>query len=292
MLVENHLGELPIVGKQRRSLVETTDEDGDLCQEMVKDQHQVNASNSDEEYWRPSYMFHWLKHVGGSIGEAYKHFGQYYVRQSYLELKLETPTTMQREENDDNWSEWSHMSDYDATGVARTIGGSQQYKHHEDSSIRTANAYDETDDACRREWRSEQPKGRCHKDMVCTTDNTTRGEMDHVSIRDEIEPKEELEVVTAIKEKDTQTNNGQGIPDNRAQQHNHVKEIHDEVGVKEIWNHIGQAHCVKEWQVDDDAQLACFTKGQRVQRAIGSKAEEDEYNEGAENMMCQMTGEQ
>ena len=127
--------------------------------------------------------------------------------------------------------------------------------------------------------------------MVCTTDNTTRGEMDHVNIRDEIKPKRELEVVTTIRGENAQTNNGQGVQDNRVQQHNHVKEIHDEVGVEEIWNHNGQVHCVKEWRRNNDAQLACFTKGQRAQRAIGPKAEEDEDIEGRENMMCQMTGE-
>ena len=40
--------------------------------------------------------------LGGSIEEAYKQFTQYKGRQSYLELELETPTTMQKDEDDDN----------------------------------------------------------------------------------------------------------------------------------------------------------------------------------------------
>ena len=63
-------------------------------------------------------MFHWLKHVGGSIEEAYRYFEQYEGMKSHLELQLDEPTTMQREDDEYNGSEWSHMSDYDAMGMA------------------------------------------------------------------------------------------------------------------------------------------------------------------------------
>ena len=107
-----------------------------------------------------------------------------------------------------------------------------------------ANAYDETGDACRCGWRSEQPKDDCHNGMVWTTNNATKGEMYHVTIRDEIKPEEELKVVTTIAEDPTQAQDVQRNPDDQAQQHNHVKDVHDDVEIKEIWNHNGQAYCV------------------------------------------------
>ena len=154
---------------------------------------------------------------------------------------------MQRDEEDNNCSEWSQMSDYDGMGVAPTIGSSRQHDHHEDSSIRMAYAYDETDDACRCEWKSGPPNDECYSDMVWTTNNTTKGEMYHVIIRDEVKPEEELKVVTTIAEEPTQTQDVQTNPDNQAQQHNHEREreIHDEVETKEIWNHDGLVSCVR-----------------------------------------------
>ena len=204
------------------------------------------------------------------------------------------------------------MSDYDAMGMAPTnvdgkidgearetlckwqtpIGSSRQNKHHEDSSIRMVNTYDETDDACRCEWRSEQPSDACHNETVWTTNNATKGEMYHVIIRDEIKPEEELKVETTIEEEPTQTRVVQKNPDNQVQQFNHVKNIHDDVETREIWNHIGQAYCVKEWKTNNDAQLACFTKGQKAKVAIGPRAEDDEDHEERENLVCHMTGEQ
>ena len=71
-----------------------------------------------KEYWRPSYMFHWLRCIGGSTEDAYKHFEQYKGRESYEELQLQPPTPLQRDGERDGCSEWTFMSDYDNFGVA------------------------------------------------------------------------------------------------------------------------------------------------------------------------------
>ena len=172
--------------------------------------------------------------------------------------------------------------------------------------------YDDTDDACRCEWRSECPKEECDWAKLWTTNNSTNGEMDHVSIRDEIRPTEELKETITIGEAQSQHLDHsvaawvshfilghQEVPDTQSQQQ-HAREAHDDhaeqargrVGDGSIWNHNGQHYFVKEWQKSDNAQLACFTKGQQGRRPVGAKRDEYEDDEENENMMCQMTGEQ
>ena len=70
------------------------------------------------EYWRPSYMFHWLKCIGGNVADAYKHFEQYKGQQSHEELQPQPPTPMEEHDDGNSCSEWSHVSDYDEFGQA------------------------------------------------------------------------------------------------------------------------------------------------------------------------------
>lgn len=47
--------------------------------------------DEDQQYWRPRYMFHWLRAIGGSIDEAYNHFRDYKGKESHVQLGLEMP---------------------------------------------------------------------------------------------------------------------------------------------------------------------------------------------------------
>ena len=78
-------------------------------------QPNVETDEGDKEYYRPSYMFHWLKVSGWQTDEAYQAFENFKGKASYEELGLEAPTPMAQEEDD---SEWLHMSDYDNMGDA------------------------------------------------------------------------------------------------------------------------------------------------------------------------------
>ena len=90
-------------------------------------------------------MFHWLKHVGGKLGDAYEHFKQYKGKQSYDELQLRRPDPMPKDPDDDGHSEWSHMSDYDELGMADSCeeeepdGG----EHCDESEGRMIDIYDD-----------------------------------------------------------------------------------------------------------------------------------------------------
>ena len=75
-----------------------------------------NSTDNDEEYWRPSYMFHWLSATGEEVTNAYEAFKSYEGKKSYTMLNLKAPTPM--EQDDGHTDEWSHMSDYDETGFA------------------------------------------------------------------------------------------------------------------------------------------------------------------------------
>ena len=50
-------------------------------------------------------MFHWLKHVGGTVNEAYEHFQHYRGKQSYDELQLQRPEPITRDPDDDDHSD-------------------------------------------------------------------------------------------------------------------------------------------------------------------------------------------
>ena len=72
-----------------------------------------NLIKEDKEYWRPSYMVHWLRAVGKSINVADEAFDEYKGRASYEELGLKCPEPLPQ---DDEYAEdWSHMSEYDST---------------------------------------------------------------------------------------------------------------------------------------------------------------------------------
>ena len=73
------------------------------------------TEDEEREYWRPSYMFHWLKAIGRPINEAYVALKEYKGKTSYRELNLHKPETTFQDEND---SEWSHVSDYDEFGLS------------------------------------------------------------------------------------------------------------------------------------------------------------------------------
>ena len=54
--------------------------------------------------------------------DRFEAFKQYRGKTSYKELGLDLPTPMDEEDND---SEWSHMSDYDDMGFAPSECGNQ-----------------------------------------------------------------------------------------------------------------------------------------------------------------------
>ena len=73
------------------------------------------GSEREEEYWRPRYMFHWLKAAGWQVKDAYKAFETYKGKASYDQLQLKPPEPKQTEDGETDES--SHMSDYDEMGL-------------------------------------------------------------------------------------------------------------------------------------------------------------------------------
>ena len=118
---QRHKGEMKPTGTDNGSPRKQEEE-----WQNIRDEAQSGCSRNGEvvetlptdskEYWRPSYVFHWLKCIGGNGDEAYTHFEQYKGRESYEELQLQPPTPSQRDGESDSCSEWSHMSDYDNSG--------------------------------------------------------------------------------------------------------------------------------------------------------------------------------
>ena len=118
-------------------------------------------------------MFHWLKAMGGSIEEAYNHFKEYRGKASYTQLGLTPLDSTEEEESGDGGS--SHMSNYDAMGLApehrgsceegrRTdestpIGDTGQQEHREESRIRMIHICEEIDDTRECDCKSEEPVG-------------------------------------------------------------------------------------------------------------------------------------
>ena len=81
--------------------------------------HSQEQEDSDRQYWRPNYMFHWLKETGKQINEAYVAFENYKGKLSYEELGLSRTKPLIQDEDD---SSWSHMSDYDEFGLPTDVG--------------------------------------------------------------------------------------------------------------------------------------------------------------------------
>lgn len=133
-----------------------------------------DQNKKDKEYWRPSYMFHWLKATGKRISEAYKAFEEYEGRTSYEKIRLEPLEPMEQEEG--YTEEWSHMSDYDdmclapghgegtedgvnIVGMITPSDDSLQTEHRDDSKFRMVSSYDEDDEAQECKWGSETSHG-------------------------------------------------------------------------------------------------------------------------------------
>ena len=107
-------------------------------------------------------MFHWQKATGKRVDEAYEAFRNYNGKASYEELGLGIPTSMPQEEDD---SEWSHMSDCDDTGFAPDEWGGHGLREDEGTSCTSV------------------PEGAVFKVQCCGQPN---GVQDHVSrIHDE-----------------------------------------------------------------------------------------------------------
>ena len=105
--------------------------------------------NDAREYWRPSYMFHWLRSIGRQMIEAYIAFEEYKGRTSYQEMELDKPRQIPR---DDDGSEWSHMSDYDEFGLSLLMMRINDHRtqvfqtHHVQCSIRSVPYPERTDE--------------------------------------------------------------------------------------------------------------------------------------------------
>ena len=77
--------------------------------------HKEGMELDEKEYYRPSYMFNWLRAAGWDLKDAYKAFDMYQWERSYDQLGLEPPQTIPKDEDD---SEWFHLSDYDEMGMS------------------------------------------------------------------------------------------------------------------------------------------------------------------------------
>ena len=132
----------------------------DQAQETNEIEGNDCISKNDHEYWRPSFMFHWLKAIGGNVKDAYKEFEDYKGRESYEELGLDHPQPPQQD-GDDDGDAWSHMSGYDEIGLALEtstelyIEDSRQCEHCDDSRLRMDVSYDDADETPVGKQRSE-----------------------------------------------------------------------------------------------------------------------------------------
>ena len=135
-------------------------------------------------------MFHWLRNIGGEIKDAYKHFRHYKGEQSYKEMQLDTPEPLPRDREDEEQSEWSHMSEYDDFGVAPS------------------------------------PK---QDHMVLMDEDEDGRETNHVTIREDVEPKDESETTSTMGQRRTKTTTMQYVNE------------------RKVWHHQNQPYSVKEW---------------------------------------------
>ena len=60
----------------------------------------IDSDEDDNEYYRPSCMFKWLRATGRRIEEAHQAFQDYHGKAGFEELGLSRPTPMPREEDD------------------------------------------------------------------------------------------------------------------------------------------------------------------------------------------------
>ena len=165
--------------------------------ENKADENNKNLNEEDKEYWRPSYMFHWLRAVGRNIDEAYEAFEEYRGRASYEELGLNHPGPLLQDER--YTDEWSHMSDYDNTGVApgwcdeaesimnnpkkiTTMGGSREREHCDESRFRMALTYDDDEEPQVCEQERETPNGMINSDEQVYQVNEWYNRMDDSTI--------------------------------------------------------------------------------------------------------------
>ena len=139
-----------------------------ITQHMHDSEAAVLNMDEEREYWRPSYMFKWLRAIGEDITNASEAFEQYKGKESYKEMGLEPPIPL--EQDMEHVDEWSHMSDYDEMGSSptdsiaadvigqatpqHTIDKSRRQDHREDSRIRMTDVYDGIEDARECEWKN------------------------------------------------------------------------------------------------------------------------------------------
>ena len=243
------------------------------------------GTNGDRNYWRPSYMFHWLRAVGGDVEDAYKHFPRYNGKQSYEELQLDEPEPMVKEEEDDNSSVWSHMSDYDE------IGSMPDFEVPEGESIEI----------------EQTPKGEeCLRPKIVRSNHvgTTRDVYDH-------EGTTHVDCISSTEET-TGTPKGENEIKNEYPWHyaneNKVKIVHEPRQGKTMWRDVQQTHFVKHWSTAEaEARkepqhskscgteangINCFVRGTTSKRPTrkSMRFEEDDSDEEEEQMVCAMTG--
>ena len=122
-VIETHDGSQHHRGESEASEADN----GSPCNNILTTDKKASELQKEEldQYWRPSYMFHWLKAVGGNVMNAYDHFKDYIGKESYDEMKLDRPAPMSKTESEGDESIWSHMSDYDEFGLAPEETGTQ-----------------------------------------------------------------------------------------------------------------------------------------------------------------------
>ena len=189
--------------------------------------------NHDAEYWRPSCMFHWLKHVGGTVEDAYEYFQHYRGKQSYDELQLQRPEPMTRISEDDGYSDWSHMSDYDEFGMAGKCNGDEfdGGEHCDESGGRMINMYDDSEETPGRPLPAEGiSKQHDMKQRAQRISSTNGKDTIHVHCRDDVELKEVLQ----------------------DQSDNNVELSEKEDGViGRVWDHVDQTYVANGWKANN-----------------------------------------
>ena len=60
--------------------------------------HQGEMELDEKEYWRPSYMFNWLRAAGWDVKDAYQAFETYRGKASYEQMNLQPPVPMNHED--------------------------------------------------------------------------------------------------------------------------------------------------------------------------------------------------
>ena len=220
----------------------------------------------ENNYYRPSYMFHWLKSIGRTISEAYTAFEEYHGKISYRETGLEKPKPMPQ---DDSGSELLRMSDYDEFGFPPNNG--------QDGCTTSEAQETSSQEYVRPEGNKDQPIGSDHNRATGPTEhsNYTNVMFDNHDAGTRDDRRGESHVVCS-NHRGALNQGGKGCE------------------VEKVCRPTNQPYKINGWSSDDDCEgkgmlVGCMTSG--VNRGTKARLVYDESDDEGAEMVCNMIGQ-